>query len=67
MQSANRVYNSWGVLYIATNLAFVLVTLMYRETSSIKRTKSPNLNISRLFFQLSMPNPLKPGIKVDRA
>ena len=40
MQNANRVHNSWGVLYIATNLAFVLATLVYRETSSIKRTKS---------------------------
>ena len=36
----------------------------YRKTSSISRTKSPNLNVSCLALQLSLPNPLKPGIKL---
>ena len=35
----------------------------YRKTSSINRTKSPNLNVSNLVLQLSLLNPLKPGIK----
>ena len=35
----------------------------YRQTSNISRTKSQNLNVSRLVLQLSLPNPLKPGIK----
>ena len=36
----------------------------YRQTSDIKRTKSQNLNVYRLFFQLSFTNPLKPGAKI---
>ena len=34
-----------------------------RLTSSISRTKSENLNASRLVLQLSLPNPSKPSIK----
>ena len=37
--------------------------IRYRKTSSISRTKSPNLNVSRLVLWLSSPNPLKPGAK----
>ena len=36
----------------------------YREVSNIRRTKSQNLNASRLILQLSLPNPLKPGVKM---
>ena len=36
----------------------------YRKTSSIGRTKSPNLNVSCLGLRLSLPNPLKPGVKL---
>ena len=42
-------------LYIAT---------MYRKVSNIRRTKSQNLNDSRLVLQLSLPNPLKPCVKL---
>ena len=35
----------------------------YRKTSSISRTKSQNLNVSHIVLQLSLPNPLKPGVK----
>ena len=35
----------------------------YRKTSSISRTKSHNLNVSNLVLQLSLFNPLKPGVK----
>ena len=35
----------------------------YREISGITRTKSKNLNDSRLVLQLSLPNQLKPGVK----
>ena len=35
----------------------------YREISNIRRTKSPNLNVSRLVLKLSLPNPMKPGVK----
>ena len=36
--------------------------LDYRKISNISRTKSPNLNVSRLVVQLSLPNPMKPGV-----
>ena len=35
-----------------------------RKTSSISRTKSRNLNVSCLLLQWSLPNPLKPGVKL---
>ena len=34
-----------------------------RQTSNISHTKSQNLNASRLVLHLSLPNPLKPGVK----
>ena len=36
----------------------------YRKTSSISRTKSQNLNVSCILLQLSLLNPLKPGVKL---
>ena len=36
----------------------------YRQISNIRRTKSQNLNVSRLVLQLSLPNLLKPCIKL---
>ena len=35
----------------------------YRKTSNIRHTKYQNLNASRPVLQLSLPNPLKPGVK----
>ena len=37
--------------------------ITYRKTSSISRTKSQNLNVSRLVLWLSSPDPLKSGAK----
>ena len=36
---------------------------IYHQTSNISRTKSHNLNVYCLILQLSLPNPLKPGVK----
>ena len=36
----------------------------YRQFSNITRTQSPNINVSRLDLQLSLPNPLKPRVKL---
>ena len=36
----------------------------YRQISDIRRTKSQNLNVSRLALQLSLPNLLNPRIKL---
>ena len=38
-------------------------SLWRRKTPSISRTESPNLNVSCLVLQLSMLNPLKPGVE----
>ena len=42
----------------------VVDPVTYRKISNIRRTKSQNLNDSRLVLQLSLPNLLKPGVKV---
>ena len=36
---------------------------IYRKVSNIRRTKSPNLNVSCFVLQLSLLNPMKPGVK----
>ena len=36
---------------------------MYRKISDIRRIKFLNLNVSHFVLQLSLPNPLKPGVK----
>ena len=38
---------------------------IYRKSSSIKRTQTQNLNVSRLVLQLSLPNPLKSCAKLS--
>ena len=37
---------------------------IYRKISNTRRTQSQNINVSRLVLQLSLPNPLKPGVKL---
>ena len=44
--------------------SFVFNKVVDREkTCNISRTKPQKLNVSRLILQLSLPNPLKPGVK----
>ena len=43
---------------------FYHIIQSYRKASNIRRTKSQNLNASRLILQLYLPNPLKPGVKL---
>ena len=38
--------------------------ITYRKISYISLTKSQNLNDSHLVLQSSLPNPLKPGVKL---
>ena len=38
--------------------------LTYRKVSNIRSTKSQNLKASHPTLQLSLPNPLKPGVKL---
>ena len=37
--------------------------VIYRKVSNTRRTKSQNLDDSRLVLQLSLPNPSKSGVK----
>ena len=39
------------------------ITCIYCKTPSTSRTQSQNLIVSRVVLQLSLPNPLKPGVK----
>ena len=39
------------------------IAVSYRQISNIKHTKSQNLNVSHLVLQLSLPNPIKSGVK----
>ena len=41
----------------------LMIFPLYCQISNISRTKSQTLNDSGLALQLSLPNPLKPGIK----
>ena len=42
----------------------VSIPLNYRQVSNIRSTQSPNIDVSCLVLQLSLPNPLKPGVKL---
>ena len=52
------MYSTRGYWYAFTGKC------MYRKTSSLSRTKSQDLNVSCLLLQWSLPNPLKPGVKL---
>ena len=39
-------------------------SMIYHQFSNIRCTQSPNINGSCLVLQLSLPNPLKPGVKL---
>ena len=55
----------WSVFYeyLNRNWSCYKGFLLYRQTSNISGTRSQNLNNSRLVLQLSLHNPLKPGVK----
>ena len=36
----------------------------YRKVSNIRCTQYPNIDVSCLVLHLSVPNPLKPGVKL---
>ena len=58
----------WRVAWVDINKVIMLIASWervktYRKISNIRRTKSQNLNDSHLVLQLSLPNPIKPGVK----
>ena len=48
---------------ISAVLCLVPTDFSYPQTSDMSSTKPHNLNVSRLVLQLSLPNPLKSGVK----
>ena len=46
-----------------STFVMILVNSTYCQICNIRRTQSPNINVSRLVLQLYLPNPLKPGVK----
>ena len=54
--------NQIAGLYVAARMQ--LARMIYRKTSCISRTKLPNLTVSCLLLQWSLPNPLEPGVKL---
>ena len=50
--------------YLRQEESYYINYSQYRQFSNIRRTQSPNINVSRLVLQLSLPNPLKPGVKL---
>ena len=51
-------------LYSQKENAVMGIFADYRKVCNIRGTKSQNLYVSRLILQLSLPNPLKPGVKL---
>ena len=66
-QSDVRMSVEHGIMIYIARLRSnnILCVLWYRQLSNISRTQSPNINVSRLVLQLSLPNPLKPGCWVE--
>ena len=72
---ANKTYSSLSSTgknrYIKTaqspvNVLFrinITICNLYHQRSNKRRTRSPNLNVSRLVLQLSLPLPLNPCVK----
>ena len=55
------VITQWGSF--TSQVSSHNLAAIYRKISNIRHTKSPNLNVSHLVLQLSLPNPMKPGVK----
>ena len=55
------IMRRWGY---PQNAGILVVLVMYRQTSNTSRTKSQHLNVFHLVLQLSLPSPLKQGVKL---
>ena len=56
--------SNWNIsLGVVFDLGKFANRSFYRNISNIRHTKSQNLNVSRFFFQLSLCNLVKPGVK----
>ena len=55
----NIILSVPNILSSAYSSAFSI----YHKISNIRGTESPTSNVSRLVLQLSLANPMKPGVK----
>ena len=51
------------IVSVTRRFNFDIFDNTYRQPFNESRTKSHNLNVSRLVLQLSLPNPLKRGVE----
>ena len=66
MPSGENIFPGWlhsGQVSVLDRTQCIEAETKYRKISNIRRTKSQNLNVSRLVLQLSLSNPMKPGVK----
>ena len=54
-----------GCVHICFGWQWNHVIVMYCQNSNIRCSKSRNVNVSHLILQLSLPNPLKPGVSQE--
>ena len=54
----------WNVSFYSVNVLYCDRIIDYCQFSNIRRTQSPSINVSRLVLRLSLPNPLKPRVKL---
>ena len=59
------VMNIWTRTYTSVMSFLKPKEHYYRHTFSINSTKLKKINVSRLVLQLSLPNPMKPGVKSE--
>ena len=51
-------------IYEAEAYWILIIYMLYRQFSNISRAQSQYINVSRLVLQLSLPYPLKLGVKL---
>ena len=53
----------WTITGQWLDITRAFLMTIYRQIANMIRTKPKNLNVSRFALQLSLPNPLTPGVK----
>ena len=56
-------YHQAAISGVSYNI-IIMTKTVYRQFPNIRRTQAQNINVSRLVWQLSLPNPMKPGVKL---
>ena len=57
-------HNIFTIYYAIFITLFLVRSLIYHQVSNIRRSKSQHLKDSRTVLRLSLPNPLKPDVKL---